>query len=48
VGTSAHVRSGARIKLSLLGQSYRYYLVWLTALPAKSQSATISEIALFR
>ncbi len=48
VGTSAHVRSGARVKLSLLGQSYRYYLVWLTSLPPKSQSATISEIALFR
>ncbi len=48
VGTSAHVHSGSRIRLGLLGQSYRYYLVWLTSLPPKRQSATISEIALFR
>jgi serine/threonine-protein kinase len=48
VGSSAFVHSGERIQLNLLGQSYRYYLVWLTTLPAKRESATIGEIALFR
>jgi eukaryotic-like serine/threonine-protein kinase len=48
VGASAHVRSGARIPLNLLGQSYRYYLVWLTALPRGRQSAEIADVALFR
>jgi eukaryotic-like serine/threonine-protein kinase len=48
VGSSSAVRSGKRIPLEPLGQSYRYYLVWLTTLPPKKESATIAEIALFK
>ncbi len=48
VGTSARVRSGERIRLKLLGQSHRYYLVWLIALPPGHESATIADVALYR
>jgi len=48
VGSSSFVHSGERIELRLRGASYRYYLLWLTALPPRSQSAVISDIALFR
>jgi eukaryotic-like serine/threonine-protein kinase len=48
IGMSADVRNGTRIRLSLLGQSYRYYLVWLTTLPPKREVATIAEITLFK
>jgi len=47
-GTSTDVRNGTRIRLGLLGQPYRYYLVWLTTLPPKRETATIAEITLFR
>ena len=42
------VRSGEHIALSLAGHPYRYYLVWLTTLPADMQSATIDELTLFK
>jgi eukaryotic-like serine/threonine-protein kinase len=48
VGASSAVRSGERIPLDLLGQPYRYYLVWLTTLPPKRESATIADIDLFK
>jgi eukaryotic-like serine/threonine-protein kinase len=48
VGASAHVRSGERIALRVQGRRYRYYLVWMTTLPAGSMSATIADLALFR
>ncbi|HEX5852999.1 MAG TPA: protein kinase [Solirubrobacteraceae bacterium] len=48
VGTSAHVHGDTRIRLRLLGQSYRYYLVWLITLPPGRQSATIADIALLK
>ncbi len=48
VGSSAYVHSGERIQLDLGGGAYRYYLVWITALPAGKNLATIAELALFR
>ena len=48
VGASTHVRSGQRIPLTLDGRPHRYYLVWLTTLPPKMESATIAELTLFK
>jgi hypothetical protein len=42
------VHSGERIALSLSGKPHRYYLVWLTTLPPKMESATLSELTLFK
>ena len=47
VGRSAHVRSGERIILMPQAR-HRYYLMWMTALPPGSQSATIAELTLLR
>jgi serine/threonine-protein kinase len=41
------VRNRQRIKLAG-GGSYRYYLIWLTTLPPGQQSASISELTLFK
>jgi eukaryotic-like serine/threonine-protein kinase len=48
VGQSTDVRSGERIPLTLAGQPYRYYLVWLTTLPPGMESATLNELTLFK
>ncbi len=48
VGTSADVHNGERIALSLSGHPHRYYLVWLTTLPPGMESATLSELTLFK
>jgi tRNA A-37 threonylcarbamoyl transferase component Bud32 len=48
VGASASVRSGERIRLSLQGRSYRYYLLWLTTLPPGHQSATLADLTLLK
>jgi hypothetical protein len=37
-----------RITLNTAGKSYRYYLVWITALPPGNNYAAINEIALYR
>jgi eukaryotic-like serine/threonine-protein kinase len=47
VGSNTDVRGGERIPLSV-SDRHRYYLVWLTTLPPKKESATISGITLFR
>ncbi len=47
VGSSAKVHDGERVSLSGGGR-YRYYLLWLTALPPHHQSATIADLTLFR
>jgi tRNA A-37 threonylcarbamoyl transferase component Bud32 len=44
----SYVRSGDRLRLSDGGAKYRYYLVWLTTLPAHMKSASISELTLFK
>jgi serine/threonine-protein kinase len=48
VGQSGSVSDGARIPLSLGGRPFRYYLIWITALPPKMNSASIGELTLFR
>ena len=48
VGASEYVHSGERIALRLSGHSHRYYLVWLTSLPAGMESATLNELTLFK
>jgi eukaryotic-like serine/threonine-protein kinase len=48
VASSSYLHSGERVELSLHGGSWRYFLLWLTALPPASQSATIEEVALFK
>jgi eukaryotic-like serine/threonine-protein kinase len=37
-----------KITLNTAGKSYRYYLVWITALPAGNNYAAINEIAFYR
>ncbi|HEX4563537.1 MAG TPA: protein kinase [Solirubrobacteraceae bacterium] len=44
----SYVRSGAILHLSDGRTKYRYYLVWLTTLPAHSEFASISELTLFK
>jgi eukaryotic-like serine/threonine-protein kinase len=44
----SYVRSGDRLRLSDGGAKYRYYLVWITTLPAQMQSASIAELTLFK
>jgi len=48
LGSAAKVRNRQRIRLSSAATSYRYYLVWLTTLPPGQQSASISELTLFK
>jgi hypothetical protein len=48
VASTPHVVSSERIPIQLDGASYRYYLLWITALPPGHQSAAISEVSLFR
>jgi hypothetical protein len=46
--TVSYVHGTQRIPLNLLGQRYRYYLVWLTTLPPKHESAEIADLALYK
>jgi hypothetical protein len=48
LGSAANVRNHQRIKLSSAATRYRYYLVWLTTLPPGQESASISELTLFK
>jgi len=48
VGASAKVLDGERIALKTKGRRHRYYLLWLTALPPGKQSATITDLTLFK
>jgi eukaryotic-like serine/threonine-protein kinase len=47
-GEAQNVHDGAHIQLNLGGVRYRYYLVWITKLPAGMQSASLAELTLFR
>jgi eukaryotic-like serine/threonine-protein kinase len=47
LGSAQSVRNRQRVRLSG-GGSYRYYLIWLTTLPSGQQSASISELTLFK
>jgi eukaryotic-like serine/threonine-protein kinase len=48
VGASGYVRSHERIELGTGQQQFRYYLIWITALPAKMESAAIADLTLFK
>jgi serine/threonine-protein kinase len=47
LGSAQNVRDRERIRLTG-GGTYRYYLIWLTTLPPGQQSASISELTLFK
>src|SRR5438445_311485 len=47
LGSSAAVVDRQRIPLAA-SRPYRYYLVWLTTLPPRMESASINELTLFR
>jgi eukaryotic-like serine/threonine-protein kinase len=47
LGSAENVRNRERIRLTG-GGTYRYYLIWLTTLPPGQQSASISELTLFK
>ncbi|HEY1833295.1 MAG TPA: protein kinase [Solirubrobacteraceae bacterium] len=48
IGASTYVHSGERIRLQSGTRRYRYYLLWMTTLPPDKQSATITQLTLFR
>jgi len=48
VGLSSYVHEHERLPLDLGGRPFRYYLVWLTGLPAHMRSASIGDVTLFR
>jgi predicted small secreted protein len=47
LGGSPSVANNARIRLTV-SRPFRYYLLWLTALPPGSSSASITDLTLFR
>ena len=48
LASATSVRDHQRIKLSSVATPYRYYLLWLTTLPPGEESASISELTLFK
>jgi eukaryotic-like serine/threonine-protein kinase len=48
LGSASDIRNHQRIKLSSAATPYRYYLLWLTALPPGQESVSISELTLFK
>ena len=48
LGSSANVHNRQRIKLTSGSPAYRYYLIWLTTLPPGQESASISDLTLFK
>ena len=48
IGQSSYVSSDERIPLSATAGRSRYFLVWITKLPANMQSASIGGVTLFR
>ena len=47
IGASTYVRDRERIPLAT-ARAFRYYLIWLTTLPPHMESASISDLTLFR
>jgi serine/threonine-protein kinase len=47
VGATSAVRNHTRVAITV-GKPFRYYLVWITTLPRGSESASISDLTLFR
>jgi serine/threonine-protein kinase len=48
VASVTGVRDGQRVRLDTAGQRFRYYLLWITKLPAGQEAASISELTLFK
>jgi eukaryotic-like serine/threonine-protein kinase len=48
VGKSTFVHDRERIQLSVGGRRFRYYLLWIVALPPSMQSASLAELTLFQ
>jgi serine/threonine-protein kinase len=48
VASVTAVRDGQRVRLDTAGQRFRYYLLWITKLPAGQEAASIAELTLFR
>ena len=53
LGSAQNIRNRQRVRLTGGGggstpTAYRYYLVWLTTLPPGQESASISELTLFK
>jgi eukaryotic-like serine/threonine-protein kinase len=48
LASAANVHNRQRIRIASAATPYRYYLIWLTTLPPGQQSASISEVTLFR
>jgi tRNA A-37 threonylcarbamoyl transferase component Bud32 len=48
LAADASVHDHQHLRLDTAGQAFRYYLVWITKLPPNSQSASISELTLFK
>jgi eukaryotic-like serine/threonine-protein kinase len=46
VSSATRVEEEQRIDLDTAGQAFRYYLVWITALPEGEQNAAIAELTL--
>jgi hypothetical protein len=42
------VHNRQRIRFSSAATPYRYYLIWLTTLPPGQESASISDLTLFK
>jgi eukaryotic-like serine/threonine-protein kinase len=48
LGSSSSAHSRQRVKLKSGSPAYRYYLIWLTTLPPGQESASISDLTLFK
>jgi hypothetical protein len=48
LGSASNVKNRQRVRLSSAATPYRYYLVWLTTLPPGQESASISDLTLFK
>jgi serine/threonine-protein kinase len=48
VGGAPWVHGRQAIRINGTEKQYRYYLVWITSLPAKRESASVNEITLYR
>jgi serine/threonine-protein kinase len=48
IGSAPTVEEGQRIDLDTAGQTFSYYLLWITALPEDEQKAAVSELSLRR
>jgi eukaryotic-like serine/threonine-protein kinase len=48
IGASGYVHDRQRIQLNGVARRRRYYLIWITTLPPRMESASIAELTLFK